>query len=353
MLFNGQDRDKIAALTAIGQGDDEIDRRVKLIAVATRSNDQTIQSIARLSIQRMGDRVKPAVRELLASDNPAEVRKAAGVIRCMGRNGDEFSDAMLKLLNEGDTYDRHAALYAMQEMNPKKLVGSIDSVIRELDDENFNTQCAACFVLRNMGPDAEPAVERLVQLLKEGNVSTRSRAAQALGAIGPVEGYDIIGLIAERLGAFSFEEKVRVLDALGRIGPDAAEHLDKVKSLMDDRKKNCMAEATLAYYRISGDVELSRKRLVDLLARRDTRVAALESLGAMGENATEAVPNIIKYLGDEDFAISETAILSLKQIGPTAESALPRLKKLLTNDDFLICVAAQEAIDSITNGSEK
>ena len=114
-----------------------------------------------------------------------------------------------------------------------------------------------------------------------------------------------------------------------------------------------MAEATLAYYRISGDVELSRKRLVDLLARRDTRVAALESLGAMGENATEAVPNIIKYLGDEDFAISETAILSLKQIGPTAESALPRLKKLLTNDDFLICVAAQEAIDSITNGSEK
>jgi HEAT repeat protein len=353
MLFEGDRNDKVAAVTAICQGDDEIDRRVKLIAAATTSEDQTIQSICRLSVQRMGDRVKPGVRKLLASNNPMEVRSAAGVIRSMGRNGDEFAEPMLKLLKEGDQFDQHAALHSIQKMSPEKLVGSIESIIGKLDDKEFNTQCSACFVLTNMGPAAEPAVERLVQLLEEGNVSTRSRAAQALAAIGPVEGYDIIALVAGRLEAFSYAEKVRVLDALGSLGPDASAHLDKVTPLMDDRKKNCMAEATLAYYRISGDVDRSRKRLVELLVKRDTRIAALEALGGMGEDATEAIPSILKYLGDDDLAISETAILSLKQIGPTAESALPRLKKMLDHDDFLICVAAQEAIESISGGSEK
>ncbi len=353
MLQEGTRDEKIVAITAIGQGDDDIDRRVAIIAHATASTDKTIKSICALSVQRLGDRVKPGVRMLLNSDDPVVVRRACGVIRALGTEGDEFADAVLDLLKNGDGADRHAAMYALETMNPAKIVGGLDAVISELDDENFNTQCGACFVLRNLGRSAEPAVERLVQLLQEGNVSTRTRAAQALAAIGPVAGYDIPGLLAERLTGVSHTEKVRVLDALGALGPDASLHLDEVEELMQNPKHNCSAEAALAYYRISGDADPALKKLISLLARRNTRMAAIECLGGMGEEATDAVPELTDFLGSKDLATAETAILSLKRIGPTAAEALPRLRKMVKHDDFLISVAAQEAIAAISDQQEK
>ena len=177
---------RVAAITAIGQGDDQLERRVAIIATTTADLDRSIGSICRLSIQRMGDRAKPAIRKLLASSDPEVVRSACGVVPPLGTDGDEFGDRFIKLLREGDRLDRHAVLFGMQEMSPEVLVKGVDAVIGELDDPDFNTQCQACFVLRQMGRGAEPATKRLVQLLQEGNVSTRSRACQALAAIGPV-----------------------------------------------------------------------------------------------------------------------------------------------------------------------
>ena len=350
MLSSDLRSEKVAAITAIGQGDDQLDRRVALIALATADTDRSVGSICRLSIQRMGDRAKPGIRKLLASSSPEIIRSACGVIRPLGTNGDEFGDQLLKLFNEGDRLDRHAVLYGIQEMSPEILVKGIDGVIEELDDADFNTQCQACFVLQQMGRGAEPATQRLVQLLQEGNVSTRSRAVQALAAIGPVEGYDIPGLVVGRLKAAAFVEKARTLEAVAELGSAAntPEHRKAIKYLIDNPRHNCVSEASLAYYRVTGEKDEALRTLRDQLRKRNGRMAALECLGAMGDDATDAVPEILEFLKDEDLAICETAVLALKHIGPTAESALPRLRKMLKHDDFLITVAAQEAIDSIS-----
>ena len=284
----------------------------------------------------------------MASNDSEMIRSACGVIHALGPAGDEFAKPMLKLLKDGDAHDRHAALYSIQAMSPEEIVGSIDDVIAELDDGNFNTQCSACFVLTNLGRSASPATERLVRLLAEGNVSTRSRAAQALGAIGPVEGFDVPALLAERLDAFSHEEKVRVLGALGGLGPDALDHIEKVEMLMETPNLNCQAEAALAYYRITGDPDRSLKKMLVLLNQTDNKVAVVESLGGMEEAAADAVPQLTEILFHNDPAYCETAILSLKRIGRPAASALPRLNKLLDHEDFFITVAAREAIEAIS-----
>ena len=341
---------RVAAITAIGQGHDQLERRVAIIATTTADLDRSIGSICRLSIQRMGDRAKPAIRKLLASSDPEVVRSACGVVPPLGTDGDEFGDRFMKLLREGDRLDRHAVLFGMQEMSPEVLVKGVDAVIGELDDPDFNTQCQACFVLRQMGRGAEPATKRLVQLLQEGNVSTRSRACQALAAIGPVDGYDIPGLIVGRLKAYSFLEKARTLSAVAHLGPaaDTAEHRKAIQYLIDNPRYNCVSEASLAYYGVTGEKDAALRTLKNQLRKRNGRMAALECLGAMGDDASEAVPDILEFLHDEDLAICETAVLTLKNIGPTAEAALPRLEKMLTHDDFLVAVAAQEAIDSIS-----
>lgn len=350
ILLNGRNEERVAAVAAIGQGDDQIDRRVLLLSIACTSRDDTVQSICMLSVRRMGEAAKPGVRKLLASSNKNDVRNATGVIRALGSKGDEFAPDLLKMLGEGDYKDRHAALYGMQDMSPDVLLPGLDGVIKELDAQNFNTQCQACFVLARMGSDASPATERLVQLLQEGNPSSRSRAAEALAAIGPVDGFDIAELIGVQLEADAHAEKVRGLDAIGTLGPDqkTKANVDRIQHLIDNRRLNCVAEASLAMYRVTGEKEDALAKLQELLRDRNTRIAALECLGAMGSDAGEAVPGMLEFLNDDNTLVCETAILALKNIGPTADAALPRLNKLLNHEDYLMSIAAQEAIDAIS-----
>lgn len=339
-----------AAVTVIGQGDDQLDRRVKLLAKAVKTSDQSVQSICALSIQRMGDAAKPPIRKLLESSNANEVRSACGVIRPLGTNGDEFAPEILNLLASDSHFDRHAALYGIQEMSPEALLPGLKLVIGELDDPNFNTQIQACFVLQQIGKGAAPATERLIKLLQEGNPSSRSRAAEALAAIGPVDGYDIPELVGQQLESYAFLEKVRGLDAIGLMG-DAGktpENMARIQHLLDTPSLNCVAEASLAMYRLTGDKESALRKLKDMVKSRDSRLAALECIGAMGPDAADAVPNVMEHLADEETAVVETAVLALKKIGPSATAALPRLKKMVGHKDFLLSIAAQEAIDAIS-----
>ena len=349
-MDEGDVTEQIAAITAIGQGDDMLEQRVSLLANAMASREQTIESIAMLSIQRLGDRVKPDVRKLFDSSNPGERHKGCSVVRAMGENGDEYAEDLLKMLKEGGTRDRHAALYAMQQLSADVLLPGLKDVTMALDEEDFNTQCQACFVLKKMGPGAAAATEQLVLLLEEGNPSTRSRAAEALASIGPVEGFDVPGLIVARLKADAFLEKKRALDAIATLGPaaDTKENREAIQVLIDTTKHNCVAEASLAYYKVTGEKDPAKKRIMQLLKSPTSRVAAIECLGAMGEDAADTVPQLLGYLKNEELVVSESAILALKNIGPPAAEALPRLEKMLSHDDFLITVAAQEAIDSIS-----
>jgi HEAT repeat protein len=348
MLTEGILTERIAALTAIGMGDDRLEERVKLIAKATASSDESIQSICKLSIRRMGDRVKPTVRKMLDSKDPELVHGACGVIRSLGTSGDEYAQDIFALLKDGDRIDRHAAIYALQEMSPEVLEQGVDLVAGMLDEKEFNTQCVACFVLRRMGRGAEPATARLVQLLDEGNVSTRSRAAQALAAIGPVEGFDIPALVAETINAENYMERSRGLDALGELGPNASKYLPEIEKVMQNKRLHCACEAALCYYRVSGEASAPMKILMNEVSQKRNRVVAIECIGGMKDDAIEAVPTLVEFLDDGDYTIIETSILALKNIGPAAQDALPKLKKMLKHEDFLISVAAQEAIDAIS-----
>ena len=348
LTYKGTLSEQITALTAIGMGDDRLEERIEIIGKATASQDRSMQSICTLSIQRMGDRVKPTVRKMLDSSDQELVRGACGIIRAMGTNGDEYAKDMFKLIKDGDQMDRHAAVYSLQEMSPEVLVPGVDLVTDVLDEKDFNTQCVACFVLRRMGRGAEPAVGRLVQLLQEGNVSSRSRATQALAAIGPVDDFDIPALVVESLKASNYMERARGLEALGDLGPNASKYLDEIEKLMQDRTKHCVCEAALCYFRVSDEAEAPLQLLMKEAAQTRNRVTAVECIGGMKEAAAKAVPDLIELLKSEELAVVETTVLALKNIGPAAQDALPKLKKLLKHDDFLITVAAQEAIDAIS-----
>ena len=82
-------------------------------------------------------------------------------------------------LTSDDRQVRKQALYALQGMG-KHSLEAIELVVKALDDEDFNNQCMSCRILETLGPDAIPAEEKLLNLMKEGNPSTRGWAALVL-----------------------------------------------------------------------------------------------------------------------------------------------------------------------------
>jgi HEAT repeat protein len=54
-----------------------------------------------------------------------------------------------------------------------------------LEEGSKNSQITSLRALRNLGPDAQPAVNAMIPLLRTGDRNTKRLAAQALGAVGP------------------------------------------------------------------------------------------------------------------------------------------------------------------------
>jgi len=68
----------------------------------------------------------------------------------------------------------------------------------------------------------------------------------------------------------------------------------------------------------------------------------------MGPAAKDAVPALIKALGDEDWVLRQNAAEALGEIGPAAKDALPKLKELAEKDkDARVQQTAKQAIEKI------
>jgi len=169
-----------------------------------------------------------------------------------------------------------------------------------------------------------------------------------LAAIGPVEGEDIVGVLSGHIVGYSAIEKSRFLDALGSLGPDAKDALEKIKPLMYDTNMRVMPEAALAYYNISGDEKIAIDVLKGLFRNQTYKIKAAECIGGMGQGGESAIPELTAMLGENDENSIETALLALKGIGPSAASALPLIKGLVNHHDYLVTKAAKEAIEAIT-----
>jgi HEAT repeat protein len=130
-------------------------------------------------------------------------------------------------------------------------------------------------------------------------------------------------------------------------------------------------------------VELKVKRYIIDLGDSNTnvRARAAEALCNIGDAASEAIPHLVKLIGNSDYyvrllatdALEKFGILSpelkvrrymldlgdgncevrnkaadsLGALGPDAKEALPKLRKLLADEDEIVRIAAENAIGKI------
>jgi HEAT repeat protein len=352
ILSQPEGPDSMAALITLTKGKDEMNERIKALCSVIGSNSLSYHSIASLTILDLKDEAKPVLREMFATKDPQTVSLACAGVHALGTEADELFDDVVSVMRNSTQGEDYNALYALQKLSPELTVKVVDEVQEYLKSDDFNMQCNACRVLKNMGRGARPALDDLIQLFNEGNPSTRSRAAYAIAAIGPVDGYDIPKLLVDRLNAPSQIERARLLGAIGMLGPDASEHADTIAALMSDARQRTIPEAALAYYKITGDETAALKPLLNIVANLSYQTTAIECIGAMGQGGADAVEALIPLLSKSEEGIVETTILALGNIGPAAEAALPKLNALTKSSDFLIAKAAEESIKAISSPAE-
>jgi HEAT repeat protein len=89
--------------------------------------------------------------------------------------------------------------------------------------------------------------------------------------------------------------------------------------------------------------------LIAALADSDARVRELaaQAVGAIGSEASPAVPALIALLGSAEEGSRNSACIALTGIGPSARAALPALRKALSDPSRDVKRFAQRAIDTI------
>ena len=177
----------------------------------------------------------------------------------------------------------------------------IDLWRTDLEDHRWWRRADAA---RAFGVVGEPSgFDRLIAALDDPHEEVRAAAVDALGRLHDIRA--AAPLIA-RLSEQSRHQRVRIVDALRSLGPDAGpsllafarEHVDLLPAVSDLIAMACGASAT--------------DDLVGWLAdaRADVRAAALSALGSTGVD-DRTFYHAIKALGDEDAGVRAMAARAL------------------------------------------
>lgn len=207
-----------------------------------------------------------------------------------------------------------------------------------LKDKSARVRAHAALALGSIGPKAKDSVTALAELLKDKDSTVRRTALWALRAIRPGSKV-MIPLCVKLLEDADPAIRARILNVIAEIGVEAVPVL--VKGLEDEK----FAFWALLILR---DIGPAAKDAIPAVAeklkdkRPEIRREAVLTLGAFGEAAAPAVPQIAALLGDSHATAAATFVLGeLRQIPKEAEATVRANAK---SDDQLLSTTSLWAL---------
>jgi hypothetical protein len=152
------------------------------------------------------------------------------------------------------------------------------------------------------------------------------------------------------------QQRRSVYDQLWTLGPVALPALNNGLASPDAQMRRNVAlflnVAAGGWYdreRPRLDIRGCLTALIAALADSDARVRELaaQAVGAIGPDASPAVPALIALLGSAEEGSRNSACIGLTGIGPSARAALPALRTALSDPSPDVKRFAQRAIDTI------
>ena len=330
---------------------------------ATKREDADVREIALRALARIGD--PQAVPPLVAALRSAEPWLAPRIADILTRHGDAAVPPMIECLEEGGRH--HARAWAANVLGEVRAQRAFPVLVRALGDLEDEVRAKAAYALGRLG-DARAIPYLLEHLLTDPAPFVRARIA---GALGQFDEPDVIERLVRSLGDPAWWVRMRSVEALEQIGPQAeapllvalddpdpelrmraAVALERlgvpgraVRMIQEDDRpdeareiltklsiagaRELLAEqlvhpsakvrlATIAAIRRTGRRDLERE-LTDVARGDDDpmlRAAAFDTLRAL--RYREAVPAAVAGLADPHEAVRAEAALLLGDLGDTS-----------------------------------
>ena len=211
--------------------------------------------------------------------------------------------------------DRRAAASALA-LRKEKAGPAIETLVSLLDDPDV--RMPALRAIGAIGPEAAPAIDRLVKLLNHDDPTVRMWTTFALSGIGK----QAVEALAKALDDEAWYVARLAADKLGVMGPEAKAAAPRLGKQASHTNGDCAYWATKALEQMGPDAAEAAPALVKALSHptsAGTRYGAADALGAIGEKARRAIPALEKAASGSDVWLAAHARLALV--------------KLRTNDD--------------------
>ncbi len=299
---------RLIAARVLGQGrrsqEEELpDSSIAALTAALKSSNTELQLAAASALARAKKSGEQVVAVALATLNDKNQRRhqyqAIEALRALGKDAKSAVPAMLEILKSDNANGKEQVMRLAAECAPgdQAVIDAICAVLE--DEENEETEYlrgAASFALARMGKDGLPQV---LELLKSGTPPTQAAAAEALGR---------------------FDEDV------------SDQAVPALQQALASDDKSVATRAAISLARRFGQADGTLSLLTEALksSNDDLVEEAAQGLSSLGEKATDAVPQLVEMLADEEKWT--TALYALNSIGPPNAESLPLLLSLLSKE---------------------
>lgn len=263
-----------------------------------------------------------------------------------------------------DPKARYWAAVGLTEIGPEAKA-AVEPLTKLAADGEFNERLQALFALAAIGEPAKPAVPTIAKTLDSSEDLLQYAAAFALGKIRDDSADESLQRAAADADAYLGEiaawaraqihpdDKALVTDALTRLRAGLRSDKSNVRTasisglsdmaeMLDEAGRESLAKDFVGLL-LDPDAGVDRSAgaaLIRLgkaavgvirtkLASPETRLAALEILGAIGPQAKDAVPDVIAALSTNDAEFRSDAAMALGRMGSEAAEAVPQLLTML------------------------
>lgn len=344
----------IRALASMGE------ESMPALGAALQEKDELVHSGAREALQMMGPRAVDTLIKALRSDLPyvrTQVAMAAdnlpeyyaNRVREAINSQEQIRALETKNVRELiETFGNQkqaislaaADAVANKAQEDKKVLDLLRDVA---DSPSAQIRLMVAHCLRQIGPEAFPASDTLVQLAGDRNSQVRTEASAALGSLGKKV---LPKLQAAWKGDLSEEKQLGLLNAFAALGPASEPALNTIfQALQQSQSAEIQVAAAEALAKIGTPGVDKLLTLVDS-DNRNLRSIAGDALALGGESA---VKPLIAATEHQNWVVRQWAAIALGRIGsPDALPALQALQQLADSDPkFDVRSYAEEALNDI------
>lgn len=358
-IDRGKPDEKATAIRMLGEIGPAASESVPALIKVLASKELELRYEAIVALGQINSESKqtvPALVRILSEPTPSLRHAAIDALRKFGHDANTAIPQLKKLMSDKEPLISVGAARAIAEIETPQGPDSAEAItalIAGLKNPHQEVSVEAVQGLAAIGGQAVPAIERLI-----GGSSTQSslNACDALGAIGPPAASAVNQLIATAKSS-DVSSRQHATRALGEIGPEAKSAVPTLIAALDDSDTYVRFNAGASLLRIG---KVAVPSLVESLKIEKSQKHILPIIIELGPAAAEATAAVTGLLNSKDGETQREAILAVGAIGDGARSATPQLIKFLEDKQFsfrpaaafaLGKLAAKDAVAALKNAS--